>query len=108
MSNDDAHLLIGKALGTTYRRLNKTENYREVPGDFAVHDSDGAVWTLGFEYNTDCFGVAGKRDTLEFNVLRNDVDMKEFASRIVMEGGVLTIYGRAGRRRFSRSRKTFI
>jgi hypothetical protein len=106
--SDDAHLLVGKALGNTYRRLNRSENYQEVPPAFAVHDSDGAVWTLGFQYNPDCYGIPGKRDVLEFNVLRNDVDTGEFASRIVMEAGIATLYGRRGRRRFSRSRKAFI
>jgi hypothetical protein len=73
-----------------------------------VHDSDGGVFTVGFHYDPTCYGVWGKRDILEYNVLRNDVDTGEFASRIVMEDGVVTIYGRSGRRRFSRSRKVFI
>jgi hypothetical protein len=103
MSNDDAHLLIGKALGNTYRRINRTENYTEIPPAFALHDSDGAVWTLGFKLNPN-----GLLNVPEFNVLRNDVDTKEFASKIVMEHGVATLYGRVGRRQFSRNRKAFI
>ena len=106
-SSDDAHLLIGRALGNTYRRVNPSPNGSAVPPDFAITDTDGSQWTLGSQYNPQIYGGPARRGDLEFNILRNDVDVGEFASRITMENGI-TIYGRAGRRRFSRRRNCFI
>jgi hypothetical protein len=96
--SDDDHLLIGRALGQTYRRENKTDADVVIPPAFLITDSDGAAWTFGSEYNTDG----------EINVLRNDVDTGEFAQRIEYRRGVVTLYGRSGRKRFSRSRRHFI
>jgi len=98
MMSDDAHLLIGTALGRTWRRENKTESYVVIPPALIITDSDGATWTLGTEYNVH----------MEFNVLRNDKDTGEFASRIEYQRGVLRIYGRDGWRTFSRNRRHFI
>ena len=97
-SSDDAHLLIGRALGATYRRENATEEYVSIPPAFMITDSDGAVWTLGHEYNTD----------FEFNVLRNDVHTGEYASRMERIRGVVRIFGKGGWRSFSRNRRHFI
>jgi hypothetical protein len=103
-ASDDAHLLIGQALGQTYRRLNRTENYVEIPPAFAHHDSDGAVWTIGFTLNPHCHNIFAP----EYNVLRNDIDVGQFAARIVIDRGVVTLYGQDGRRQFSRNRKFFL
>lgn len=97
-SHDDNHLLLGRALGQTFRRENKTEPYVVIPPALVITDSDGATWTLGTEYNVH----------FEFNVLRNDRDTGEFAERIEYRQGVVTLYGKAGRRTFSRSRRHFI
>jgi hypothetical protein len=97
-SSDDAHLLIGRALGQTWRRNDPTEPYTVVPPALVVTDSDGATWTFGTE-----FSVHG-----EINVLRNDVDVGEFAERIEYRRGVVRLYGKCGMRTFSRSRKHFI
>ena len=96
--SDDAHLLIGRALGATYRRENPTEAYVSIPPAFMITDTDGAVWTLGGEYNTD----------MEFTVLRNDQPMGEFAERIEYRNGIVRIYGKSGWRSFSRNRRHFI
>lgn len=98
MSNDDAHLLIGRALGQTYRRENVSGSSLCIPPALIITDSDGAMWTFGFEYNTHG----------EINVLRNDVNTGEFAQRIEYQRGVVKIYGKAGWRSFSRSRRHFI
>ncbi len=103
--SDDDHLLIGRANGNVYRRINKSESGLEIPPAFMITDSDGAVWTLGTEYKQELYDFRG---VLEFNVLRNDVDVGEFASRIVYKMGVVRLYGRDGSRVFSRSRKCFI
>ena len=102
--SDDAHLLIGRANGNAYRRINKSESGTEIPPAYMITDSDGAVWVLGTEYNPQRYGYG----VLEFNVLRNDVDTREFASRIIYDRGVVKLYGRDGLRVFSRSRKCFI
>jgi hypothetical protein len=94
MAGDDAHLLIGRALGQTWRRENKTESYVTIPPALVITDSDGAIWTAGFKF------ING-----EFNVLRNDVDTGEFAERVEYHNGVVRLYGKAGRRVFSRSRR---
>ena len=96
--SDDNHLLIGRALGVTYRRADKTEPYVCVPPALVITDSDGGTWTFGTEFNA--YG--------EINVLRNDVDTGEFAQRIEYRGGVVRLYGKGGGRSFSRSRRHFI
>ena len=105
MSDDDHHLLIGRANGNIYRRINKSESGLEIPPAFMITDSDGAVWTFGSHYNPERYAA---NCVLEFNVLRNDIDTGEFASRIVYDRGVVKLYGRDGQRSFSRSRKCFI
>jgi hypothetical protein len=97
-SSDDAHLLIGRALDTTWRRENKTENYVCVPPALIITDSDGATWTFGTNY-----GAHG-----EINVLRDEVDVGEFAQFIEYVRGNVVLHGWSGRRVFSRSRKHFI
>lgn len=98
MSDDDAHLLIGRALGQTWRRADKTESSVSIPPALVIVDSDGAAWTVGFEHN-----VYG-----EFNVLRNDIDTGEFAERIEYRRGVVRLYGKSGQRVFSRYRRHII
>jgi hypothetical protein len=97
MADDDAHLLIGRALGQTWRRENKTESYVCIPPALIITDSDGAVWTAGFRF------VNG-----EFNVLRNDIDTGEFAYLVEYLHGVVRFYGKSGRRVFSRNRRHII
>lgn len=98
MSNDDAHLLIGRALGQTWRRADKTESYVCIPPALIITDSDGGTWTFGTEFNA--YG--------EISVLRNDVDTGEFAERIEYRRGVVRLYGKSGTRVFSRSRRHII
>lgn len=85
----DSELLIGRALGATYYRNDQTEPYVEIPPALIITDSSGATWTLGTEY-------IGEGWNMEFNVLRNDVDTGEFASRIVYQRHKVRIFGRAG------------
>ncbi len=96
--SDDDHLLIGRALGQTWRRENKTEPYVCVPPALIITESDGATWTFGFDYNMDG----------EINVLRNDMDTGEYAERIEYRQGIVRLFGKAGTRSFSRSRRHFI
>ncbi len=96
-------LLVGRAHGLRYERQNPSERDVTVPPAFLITDSDGAVWTLGNEY-------AIKNGLMEFNVLRNDVEAtEETAYKIEYKGGVVTIWGHGyGRKRFSKSRRSFI
>lgn len=96
--SDDDHLLIGRSSGVTFRRADKTESSVVIPPAYIITDSDGAAWTFGTEFNA--YG--------EIIVLRNDVPMGEFAQRIEYRNGVVCLYGRAGRRHFSRNRRHFI
>jgi hypothetical protein len=96
--SDDDHLLIGRASGVTFRRENPTDAYVTIPPAWMITDSDGATWTFGTEFNA--FG--------EINVLRNDVNTGEFAQRMDYRNGVVRLYGKAGTRSFSRSRRHFI
>lgn len=96
--SDDDHLLIGRALGQTWRRENKTESYVRMPPALVITDSDGATFTFGNEFNTHG----------EINILRNDVDTGEFAQYADYQRGVLRLYGKSGTRVFSRNRRHFI
>jgi hypothetical protein len=96
--SDDNHLLIGRALGQTWRRADRTESYVVIPPALIITDSDGGTWTFGTEFN-----VYG-----EINVLRNDIATGEFAQRIEYRKGVVWLYGHAGWRAFSRNRRHFI
>lgn len=99
--SDDDHLLIGRALGTAYRREDKTETYVSVPPAMIITDSDGATWTLGFRYIL-------HHGQYAFGVLRNDIDTDEFAMRIEYTKGVVRIFGPSGWKSFSRNRRHFI
>lgn len=94
-------LLVGRANGARYERENPSENYVTVPPAFMIVDSEGGVWTLGNKY-------VEHNGAYEFNVVRNDVDMDQMATKIAMEAGIVTIYGSAGRRRWSRGRGHFV
>ena len=100
-SSDDAHLLIGKALGEIVRRENVTESYVCVPPACYITDSDGAVWTLGFNYIEHTFHY-------EFMVLRNDKPTGQFAHTIEYRNGVVRLFGKDGTRTFSRNKRHFI
>ncbi len=86
----DSELLEGQALGITYQREDKTENYVEVPPALLITDADGATWTLGMKMK-----IVGGR--FEFNVLRNDVDLGVFAEKIVYEKRKVFVYGHQGK-----------
>ena len=75
-------------------RENRSERDVEIPPAFVITDERGGMWSLGTEY-------VNHGGQLEFNVIRNDVDMGEMASKIVYRGGIVTIYGSAGRRRWN-------
>lgn len=94
-------MLIGRANGVLFERANKTENYVEIPPALIITDIDGACFTVGMTY-------VMHDGQFEWTVLRNDVDTGEFAKRIVYEGGVVSIYGHYGRKRFSHQHRCFI
>ena len=85
----DSQLLKGRADGVTYLRENATEPYVEIPPAYIITDSSGATWTLGNEY-------AWHGQGLFMNVLRNDVDTGEIASRIVYQRHKVRIWTRDG------------
>lgn len=95
--SDDDHLLIGRALGQTWRRANVTEAYVSIPPALIIMDSDGAVWTAGRQVSPD-----------EFIVLRNDLHVGETAQFVEYNNGLVRLFGRTGWRSFSRNRRHFI
>lgn len=90
----DSQLLTGTIGGNRYLRENRSERDVEIPPAFMITDETGGMWSLGNEYEL-------HNSQLEFNVIRNDVDTGEMASKIVYRGGVVTLFGRAGMRRWS-------
>lgn len=90
----DKDILAGTVGGLRYERENRSERDVEIPPAFLITDADGGMWSFGTEY-------AIRDGHFEFNVLRNDVDVGQMASRIVYRGGVVTIYGEGGRRRWT-------
>ena len=91
----DSVLLTGTINGARYVRENRSESYVEIPPAHLITDERGGMWTLGTEYILHPGPNGGQ---FEWNVLRNDVDTGEMASRIVYRGGRVTIHGRDGRR----------
>jgi hypothetical protein len=94
MSIRDSALLTGTANGARYFREARSERDVEIPPAHLITDERGGMWTLGPEYTL-------HDGQFEFSVLRNDVDTGEMAAKIVYRGGVVTIYGRDGRRRWT-------
>jgi hypothetical protein len=82
----DSVLLRGRADGCAYYRENASEPYVEIPPAYIITESNGATWTLGSEY-------LQRGWIFEFNVLRNDIDTGEMASKIVYRGGKVRIFG---------------
>lgn len=83
---------VGRLNGENFFRTARTETYVEVPPALLITDERGDTWSLGVQY------VYHDSSTLEFNVIRNDVDTGETASKIVYRAGRVTIFGKAGRR----------
>ena len=105
-SSDDAHLLIGRALGGTIRRENITESYVVCPPACYITDDDGAIFTMGFDYIEYPFKY-------EFMVMRNDKPTGQFAETIEYRrsaggAGVVRLFGKDGTRIWSRNKRHFI
>lgn len=93
----DSQLLTGTLNGARYEREQRSDRDVEIPPALLITDERGGIWSFGTEYN---------QHSMEFNVIRNDVDTGATASRIVYRRGVVTIFGRDGMRRWNG--KTFL
>jgi hypothetical protein len=91
----------GRVHGVEYFRVNPTESYVEIPPALMITARDGSMFTLGTEY-------VQHGQTFEFNVLCNDRDTGEMASKIVFQRGIVRIFGQAGWRVWSERSKRFI
>lgn len=78
-----------------------TEPYVVIPPALVIRDSEGALWTLGFERGA--FWTTGE---FEFDVIRNGAKTGEFACRIEYRRGKVRIFGEAGWRTWNG--RTFI
>jgi len=96
----DSQPFRGLVGGAIHTRENPSERDVEIPPARLITDMGGGMWTLGTEY------VVGRDGSLEFNVLRNDVDIGEIASKIVHRNGRVVIFGTNGWRRWNG--RTFI
>ena len=67
-----------------------TEGYVSVPPALVICDSEGALWTLGFDQG------GWHTGEYEFDVLRNARKTGEFACRIEFRRGRVRIFGQAG------------
>lgn len=77
-----------------------TEPYVSIPPALIIQDSEGALWTLGFDY-------AGCRvGEHEFDVVRNGRKTGETACRIEYRRNKVCIFGQAGWRTWNG--RTFI
>lgn len=76
----------------------ETESYVSTPPAAVVMDSAGSVWTLGLEFHPDGWrGHEGvQRGEFCFNVLRDGIDVGEWAMRIERRSGRIKIYGPDG------------
>jgi len=83
----DSQLFRGRVGGVTHVRENPSEKDVTVPPARLITDNSGAMWTLGTEYakTSDGWGF-------DFNVLRNDVDTGEMASKIEFKSGRVRIF----------------
>ena len=95
----DSRLLTGTLNGLRYERENRSERDVEIPPAYLITDETGAMWSFGNEY-------VMHNGQFEFNVIRNDVDTGEMASKIVYRKGVVTLFGQTGMRRWNG--RTFI
>jgi hypothetical protein len=97
----DTEELVGRALGTTYHRSNATEPYVCIPPALIITDSNGATWTLGFDY-------LEKGWRYYFSVLRNDIKTGEYAEKIEYRRGKVRIWTQDGWKVWTeRKRKNF-
>jgi len=71
-----------------------TEAYVSIPPALHITDSEGAIWTLGFDYNERDWTVG----RWEYDVVRNGVKTGEFARSVEFRSGRVIIFGSDGRR----------
>lgn len=86
----DSVLLTGRIGGARYERENPSESYVEIPPAFVITDTQGGMWSLGTKF------ITAPSGNLEFNVIRNDLDLDEYAQKIVYQRGRVRIFGRHG------------
>lgn len=83
-------LLTGTLDGILYSRENPSEPYVEIPPARVITDTSGAMWSFGQSY------VKLDNGYYEFNVIRNDRDLDEYAQKIVYQKGRVRIFGKDG------------
>lgn len=83
----DSVLLVGTVGGARHERVNPSEAYVEIPPARLITDATGAMWSFGTSYKFDRDGH------YQFNVVRNDRDLDEYAQKIVYQRGKVRIFG---------------
>ena len=77
-----------KPLGPT---MPVSDGYVCIPNALVINDSEGALWTLGFDR-----GAHWQCGEYEFDVIRNGVKTGENACRIEYGGNKIRIFGQDG------------
>lgn len=67
-----------------------SESYVAIPPALVIRDSEGALWTLGFDQG------GWRTGEFEFDVVRNGRKTGEHACRIEIRAGKIRIFGAAG------------
>lgn len=88
----DSILLTGTVYGHRFERENRTDRDVEIPPAMLITDETGAMWSIGTVYQL------GRDGEFEWNVIRNDRDTGEFASKVVYRKGRVSIYGQGNRK----------
>ncbi len=69
-----------------------TEAYVSIPPALWIRDNENALWTLGFDYDE----RAWRTGKYEYDVVRNGVNVGEFARIIEFRKGKVKIWGADG------------
>ena len=69
-----------------------TESYVAIPPALHITDNEGAIWTLGFDYDE----AEWRTGRYEYDVVRNAVKTGAFARNIEFRAGKVRIFGAEG------------
>src|SRR6266536_1205057 len=69
-----------------------TEPYVSIPPALVIHDNEGAIWTLGFDYDE----REWRTGRYEYDIVRNGQKTGEFGRIIEFRRGQVKIWGAEG------------
>jgi hypothetical protein len=81
-----------------------TEPYVSIPPALVIRDSEGATWTLGFDYDE----REWRGGRYEYDIVRNGRKTGEFGRVIEFRRGKVRIFGAEGWRTWNGKRHCFV